>query len=115
MTALHSLKTLLFIFILLPFFSVAQLQFAKNKGQWNTKVQYKADLKAGAFFLEKNGYTIVQHNAEELEKLSGHFHGNESLTKTNTPGRLHSHAVKVTFAGMSANVDCTTRQSNRQL
>lgn len=103
MTSLNSLKTLLLLFVFCPFFCAAQMQFAENKGQWNGKVQYKTDLKAGAFFLEKNGYTIVQHNTEDLKKLNGHFHGNELSKNSNTPAILHSHAIKVKFDGASAN------------
>ncbi len=102
MTSLDSLKILFILFC--PLFSVAQMQFVENKGQWNSKVQYKTDIKAGAFFIEKNGFAIILHNQEELEKLSGHSHSNEKI-KESTPANdtLHSHAIKVKFIAALAN------------
>jgi hypothetical protein len=101
MTSLNFLKILLILFC--PLFSVAQMQFVENKGQWDSKIQYKTDLKAGAFFIEKNGFAIVQHNTAELEKLNGHFHNNETLKNSTDADILHSHAIKVKFIGASVN------------
>lgn len=53
----------------------------------------------GAIFIHDKGYTILQHNKEDLEDLQGmvHGHGNRSQAKTNGPRQLRSHAYRVHF------------------
>ena len=106
----------LFIF-LIPLVNVtpamAQLQFIENKGQWNSKVNFKAEIPSGAFFIEAKGFTVLQHNTDDLEKLAGIMHGHDDQTTalaaaTNTFAKatppsqkvtLRSHAYRVSFAG----------------
>jgi len=86
------------------FSSKAQFQFIENKGQWEKQIDFKTEMKAGAFFIEKNGFTILQHNLEELEKLSGHSHDASAKENTSLGSNavtLHSHAIKVHFEGAS--------------
>jgi gliding motility-associated-like protein len=89
-----------------------QLQFIENKGQWNSNVNYKAEIANGAFFTERNGFTVLQHHPQDLEELTlrthGHAHGSESKTTTaarstpvNKDFTLRSHAYKVNFLNAS--------------
>ncbi|MES2892842.1 MAG: PKD domain-containing protein [Bacteroidota bacterium] len=100
------LVSLVLVLSVLPTF--AQLQFIENKGQWDSRVNYKAEMPNGAFFIERNGFTVVQHNAADLEELTArtHGHGHAETSKNNaaakaTPGNkdftLRSHAYKVNF------------------
>ena len=34
----------------------AQMEFIQNKGQWDSRVEYRGDFSTGSFFLEKNGF-----------------------------------------------------------
>ncbi|MEP7144731.1 MAG: hypothetical protein ABI707_17745, partial [Ferruginibacter sp.] len=107
-----SLFILMFIFgVATP--SVAQLQFIENKGQWDSKVNFKADIQTGAFFIEQKGFTVLQHNTADLEKLASlahnHLPSESAAGNTNTGERrsippnqnftLHSHAYRVSFLG----------------
>ena len=105
--------------------SYGQLQFIENKGQWDKAVDFKSDISTGAFFLQKNGFTVVLHNTTDMQNFSDHMHGHEindsikihvgntsntgtNNTKTavsNTSFTIHSHAYKVSFSGASANVE----------
>ncbi|MEO6546875.1 MAG: PKD domain-containing protein [Ferruginibacter sp.] len=99
------LSIVLFFGILTP--SLAQLQFIQNKGQWDTRVNFKADIQSGAFFMEQRGFTVLQHNTEDLAKLADLIHQHSTIDastvaaarKTETPGRLtlRSHAYRVNF------------------
>ena len=102
--------------------SFAQLQFIENKGQWDNRVAFKSDISNGAFFLQKNGFSVVLHNADDLKNFSDHQHtyltidSNKAAAKNNT-GRssrsqndnfiIRSHAYRVNFLGASNNVQAT--------
>lgn len=97
--------------------SVAQLQFIENKGQWDSKVNFKADISTGAFFIERKGFTVLQHNIDDLERLASLAHAHSSTEQTaaktstdktpiNNPKKttpvsqafkLRSHAYTVSF------------------
>ena len=80
----------------------AQAEFVQNKGQWDSKVEYRADFSTGSFFLENQGFTVVMHNTEDLKKVSDQMHGTNKLTVTGERIVLNSHAYKVKFLGGSS-------------
>jgi gliding motility-associated-like protein len=105
------------------------LEFVENKGQWDPSVTFKGDLGNGAFFLQHKGFTVLQHNPDDLKKLAslghGHMHdepsgggkGNKNKATASkasvaipTEGGaddetfvLRSHAYKMELVGMTAN------------
>ena len=128
---MNSIKKIIFYLILcLPsifsgLYSFAQLQFIENKGQWNKKVNFRSDINSGVFFIEKNGFTVLLQNSNDLRVFSDHMHGHlntDSAKKdisSSSKNRLnisappvqndnfiiHSHAYNVSFAGASNNVE----------
>ncbi|UEG48550.1 PKD domain-containing protein [Ferruginibacter lapsinanis] len=99
----------------------AQLSFIENKGQWNSRINFKSDIQSGAFFLEKNGFTVSLHHPDDLQKFSEQIHGHshnkskidnrsdkesdkEEVVKMDQPITIRSHAYKVNFVGASNNV-----------
>ncbi|MEO6288723.1 MAG: hypothetical protein ABIO76_02315, partial [Ginsengibacter sp.] len=96
------------------------LEFIENKGQWESTVKFKGVLTNGAFFLRKTGFTIVQHNSDDLALLTESVHGkvvhseNTAIIKNpvkavSTPGNipinniLRSHSYNVDFIGGNEN------------
>lgn len=93
------------------------LEFVENKGQWDEKVNFKGVLSNGAFFIRKTGLTVVQHDKEDMARLSESAHGkHEGVTvavaskhpKLGKPGPepnqvLRSHAYTMDFVGASQN------------
>ena len=76
----------------------AQMEFIENKGQWDSRVQYRGDFSTGSFFLENQGFTVLLHNPADLKKVSEQLHGhNPNLATTGQPITLNSHAYKVEF------------------
>ena len=75
----------------------AQAEFIQNKGQWDSRVQYRADFSTGSFYLQNDGFTVVTHDPEDLKKVSDQMHGTGLLTKIGEPVILHSNAYKVNF------------------
>ncbi len=132
---MNTLKTRQYISILL--FSIVAIQtsaqqrsfdFVENKGQWDNRAKYMGRIGSGAFFLEKNGFTVLLHNPEDLKSIFHHSHSagttpgnaspNAALTASSQPGSggpdgigtpnngpvaIRSHAYRVRFEGGSEN------------
>src|SRR4051812_18171798 len=90
----------------------ANLEFVENKGQWENDIKFKGVMNNGAFFLQEKGFTIVQHNSEDLQALADVFHGIaaisestaskiSSVTQQRNPVTLRSHAYTVQFLNAS--------------
>lgn len=104
-------------------------EFVENKGQWDSQVRFKGTLNAGSFYLGKNGFTVVQHNTDDLAAYLGdhrHFPDKNSIAQAagrksqkarnistgqlsskapDSIGTLRSHAYKVQFIGAADNPD----------
>lgn len=95
---------------------ITNLEFIENKGQWENKVLYKGEISAGAFYLLKKGFTVVQHNQDDLAAIMDPAHH-----AINTTGRemsngkttdqwtgagkvLRSHAYNVWFEGANEKI-----------
>ncbi|MCW3108173.1 MAG: hypothetical protein JWQ09_2679, partial [Segetibacter sp.] len=100
------------------FCQYANLEFIENKGQWDKKIKFKGTMNDGAFFLREKGFRVVQHKAEDMQKLDDLMHGvsdntshnngvsdntshNNYAAKAVIPGKkditVHSHAYDVDF------------------
>ncbi|HEX3024941.1 MAG TPA: PKD domain-containing protein [Chitinophagaceae bacterium] len=104
-------KCIVWLFVFVFWFKQSNAQsylhFIENKGQWNSKVAFKGELPAGAFFLRPDGgYKMVLHNLDDLKNITEQNHTSssvkpsvQSLSVTNTSGQkvLHSHAYEVKF------------------
>lgn len=96
---------LLLFTLFLAFTSRAQMEFIENKGQWDSRVNYRGNFSSGAFFLEDNGFTVLMNNPEDLKKLSELMHGHGIGSQSPKPSvTLRSHAYKVDFLGSSPGI-----------
>ncbi len=83
----------------------SQIQFIENKGQWDAEVKYMSNAGNGAFFLQKNGFSVVQHDQKDFQRMVDKIHGNNiSQLKTIQPDVLNSHAYSVEFLNASSSV-----------
>jgi len=81
----------------------AQVEFIQNKGQWDSRVEYRADFGSGSFYLENQGFTVALHNLADLKTLSEQMHGhNVNPATMGQPIVVNSHAYKVKFLGGSS-------------
>jgi gliding motility-associated-like protein len=80
------------------------MEFVQNKGQWDSKVNYKGDFNTGAFFLENTGFTVLLNKPEDVKKLAEITHGIRTL-KINAKEDFifHSFAYNVSFLGATSN------------
>ncbi len=102
--------------------------FTENKGQWDKQVRYRGDVPAGAFYLHNNGFTVVQHNGDDLDNFFHRHHLFTPVDGSGKPGRpdrgpnkpgkpgepgtpptippptpIRSHAYRVYFVGANEN------------
>ena len=96
------------ILFALTFYSIAafsqNIEFIENKGQWDSRVKYMGSVSAGAFYIQQNGFTVLQHNPEDWARLteSIHPHGiNNASIQSRKAGDIvvKSHAYRVSFLG----------------
>ncbi|HEX4875731.1 MAG TPA: PKD domain-containing protein [Chitinophagaceae bacterium] len=108
-----ALKKNLTSFVLLFFvlFAGAQgnIEFVQNKGQWDSRVQYKGIVNNGAVFVRNDGgFTILQHNPTDYLNLTRFLHGHKSdgspVTATDKIV-VRSHAWNVDFIGASKELE----------
>jgi gliding motility-associated-like protein len=81
---------------------LAQMEFTENKGQWDTKINYKTEFSTGAFFLENRGFTVLLNNPTDVVQKSEYYHGHGKKSPKENPNEVytfHSHAYNVTFLG----------------
>ena len=104
----------------------SNLEFIENKGQWDKRVAFKADIGTGSFFLQKKGFTVLLHNPDDLMRAHQGHHGlgakeeqpvtggpkkalSESMksiaTSNNNGFVIRSHAYTVSFAGANEDVE----------
>ena len=96
----------LFLLILSSVIKAQNIEFIENKGQWDSHVKFRSEVPAGSFFIRKGGFTVLQHNQDDLKQVQEivHGHGNDQ-SKRSSPFVMHSHAYAVDFAGASNDVE----------
>ncbi len=91
----------------------SSFEFVENKGQWDSRVQFRGELSAGGFYLGKTGFRVLQHNVDDLRRFFNQRHGvvdekpgfdgktGESRKRPGKPipaePRIRSHAYDVQF------------------
>jgi gliding motility-associated-like protein len=99
----------------------SNIEFVENRGQWDSRVDFKGEMNIGSFFLQKTGFTVLLFNPDELKRMSQSRHGMQTLpaagvgktagsavdgglqsgktTLTSPDVLIHSHAYRVSFLG----------------
>ena len=77
------------------------IQFVENKGQWDKKVRFMGQVSNGAFFVHDNGFTVLQHRSDDLQRIHEALH-DRTIDGKPAQGQtlgLHSHSYRVDFVG----------------
>ena len=59
----------------------SSFEFIENKGQWTDSVDFKGELGSGAFFLQKDGFTVLLHHPKDLSLFMGSHEHEEGSSK----------------------------------
>lgn len=102
MTPKSCITLLVFLVSFSSFAQYGNLEFIENKGQWDPRVRFKSEAGAGAFFVRSTGFTVVQHNQEDWNRMNEAFHphtGKDNTKHNHNAGNtiLRSHAYAVDF------------------
>lgn len=85
--------------IISPFVSPS-LKFTENKGQWDPKILFRAQLDGGALFLEQNCLTFNFYDKKKFRSI----HNGGILKGKDKNFDIRSHAYKIHFVGCNTNV-----------
>ncbi len=80
----------------------AQIRFIENKGQWNSSVIYRAELKGGNAYIENNQVRYDFIDGNTLKNIHDH---------TNNNPYIRDQAVFMTYLGANANASATSGQA----
>ncbi len=76
--------------------SCKQIVFKQNKGQWDNRVLFNADMKGGNILLEKNAITYNLFSLDDLKRIRGDQH-HQHFYKPDFDKTFHCHAFRVSF------------------
>jgi gliding motility-associated-like protein len=77
------------------------IEFVENKGQWDNQVRYMGRVANGAFFIHRDGFTVLQQNGDDLQKLHSAMH-DHILNGQPLQGQtieVRAHSYRVSFLG----------------
>ena len=84
-------------------------EYKENKGQWPGEVLYKGEVNGAAFFLKKDGYTVLLRHPEDYARAMyeisghGHFEGEPGgATVPGKPGATVSEGMRASVAAYVA-------------
>src|SRR5690606_38267182 len=52
----------------------SSFEFVENKGQWDQAVEFRGEIGSGAFYIQKNGFTVTLYHPDDMDVLIGHDH-----------------------------------------
>jgi gliding motility-associated-like protein len=83
----------------------SNIEFIENKGQWDKQIKYLGKVSSGAFYVEKDGFMVLQHDTADWLKVTEFMHKKGIKTQEQLPSNftLHSHAYKVEFLNGNSN------------
>lgn len=75
------------------------IEFVENKGQWDDRVRFMGQVSNGAFFVHRDGFTVLQHNSEDWERMhtATHNHLVDGKSIRGQTFSVRSHAYRVDF------------------
>jgi hypothetical protein len=91
---------LLIILLYLPIMvlghgDIKQVKYIENKGQWNNKILYKANIPEGIVYLEDNLFTYSFYDSKKLEDIHHSAHNKEQQNEQNLNVDVFSFKVEL--------------------
>lgn len=80
--------------------TTAKLDYIENRGQWESAIKFKSDLKGGWVFLEKDAFTFLFLDPE----ASSHPQQHIESKGTHSTEKINAHAYQMKWIGANQNV-----------
>jgi gliding motility-associated-like protein len=102
--------------------NTSQLDYISNDGQWEENVLFKADLKGGFVFVEKNKLTYLFYDSEKIAHTH-HNHDkyiiedgkkklNPDFVEENSDDKINAHAYNIEFLHANLNTTLSKEQKS---
>ena len=88
--------------------SQGYVEFTENKGQWDNKVLYNGITSYGQIALMDDGYTVLQYQANDFDRLQKQAH---DKGKNTIKENIKSHVWQVQFANTNPNTYVTAEKA----
>jgi len=74
-------------------------RFSENKGQWESVVKYKSQIRGGAFFLESDRITFVIEDQVAIDRILSFKYSSKDRPATTSPvdNTIKGHAIQILF------------------
>lgn len=89
--------------------SSASIRFKENKNQWAGQVLFKAGIKGGSVFLEKQKLVYALYSLEDLDNIHTKGHHSRGFDKKTQPVRCHALYVHFLNANQNAGINPVNR------
>ncbi|MES2619834.1 MAG: hypothetical protein V4615_03205, partial [Bacteroidota bacterium] len=93
--------------------SCGELTFKENKGQWDSNILFKTEIKNGAVFFEKNEITFNLFDTRDIIRIKGDHHKLENYTPT-IDYTLNLHAFKMKFENANTLSSSSGNEANKE-
>lgn len=85
--------------------------FKENKKQWHSNVQYKAEIKGGELLAEKNGFSFMLYNQEDMQRMAAIHHGKYTVNPDKPSDyTLRYHVIKTNFVNANTATTITAQE-----
>jgi hypothetical protein len=89
----------------------AGFKFLQNKNQWSENITYKAELKNGELYLEKDGFVFNFYDEKTMDRLLANHYDKSKAPKKPS---IDQHAYKVNFINMNKNCTIIHNQPTKE-
>lgn len=89
----------------------AGFKFLQNKNQWPESIAYKAELKNGELYLEKDGFLFNFYDGKTMDRLLANHY---DKSKTPKKPSIDQHAYKINFINMNKNCSIKHNQPTKE-
>ena len=87
--------------------TVEGVEFVRNDGQWDERVLFKASMHGGAFFAERDGFTFVLLNPQQLKEF---YAAKVNPSSARSSGIIDAAAYRLAFAGANPSVSVSGQE-----
>lgn len=79
-------------------------RFTENKGQWESNIRFKSQIRGGAFFIESNKITIAIEDQTAIERLIKFKTASKFSPTPEIDNTVKAHSIQMEFIGANSDI-----------